>query len=79
MSTRQTTITRAADGQGSGLFVATVTCKDGRVVEDVDTEDALSTWLWHVRRGAAVARVDIRELAEDECHGIWQSPGSSPE
>ena len=63
----------------SGIFAATVTTAAGRVASTEGSRAEVDEWLREFRRAERLAKVDIRELAEDECHGIWDSPGSSPE
>jgi hypothetical protein len=60
----------------SGIFAATVTTAAGRVVSTEGTRDEVDEWLREFRRAERLAEVDIRELPEDECHGIWDSPGA---
>jgi hypothetical protein len=63
----------------SGIFAATVTTVAGREVYNEGTESEIDEWLREFRRAERLARVDIRELPLSECHGIWTSPGTSPE
>jgi hypothetical protein len=70
---------RQLDMDPGTYYAATVTTAAGRVVEDTDTGEALAAWVREFRRAEKLARVDIRELADDECSGIWASPGTSPE
>lgn len=63
----------------SGIFAATITFTSGRTIYDEDTADAIDRWVRAARRSEPVAFVDKRELPLSECHGIWTSPGTSPE
>ena len=60
----------------SGIYAVTVTTRAGREVYNEGDADEIRFWLWHFRRAERVAKVDIRELREDEAHGIWSSPGA---
>ena len=63
----------------SGIFAATVTTATGRTVSNEGTADEIDEWLRDFRRAERLAEVDIRELTIAEAHGIWSSPGTSPE
>jgi hypothetical protein len=60
----------------SGIFHATVTTEAGRIVETDGNRAEVDEWLREFRRAERLAEVDIRELPEEECHGIWDSPGA---
>ncbi len=60
-------------------YEARVTTATGRQVVDTDNGEALAEWIREFRRAEKLARVDVRELADDELSGIWASPGTSPE
>jgi hypothetical protein len=63
----------------SGIFAATVTTATGRVVYNDGNAEEIADWLREFRRAERLADVDVRELSIAEAHGIWSSPGTSPE
>lgn len=63
----------------SGIFEATVTTAAGRVVYNDGDAEEIADWLREFRRAERLAQVDVRELSITEAHGIWSSPGTSPE
>lgn len=58
------------------FYSARVTTATGRVVEDEDNGENLAEWIMEFRRAERLAEVDVRELTEADCHGIWTSPGA---
>jgi hypothetical protein len=72
-------MTMTATDPGTGIFHAVVRTAEGRVVEYDGDADEIDFWLDEFRKADTLAEVDVRELAEDEASGIWDSPGASPE
>ncbi len=58
------------------FYSARVTTATGRVVEDEDNGENLADWLREFRRAERLAEVEVHELAEADCRGIWTSPGA---
>lgn len=61
----------------TGIYAATVITAAGREVYSEGDADEIELWLSEFRSAERLARVDVRELRDDECHGIWSSPGTS--
>ena len=60
----------------SGIYAATAITTSGREIYTEGDADEVSYWVRQVKRAERVDRIDVRELAEDECHGVWSSPGA---
>jgi hypothetical protein len=69
-------MTMTTGDPGTGIFHAVVRTDAGRVAEYDGDQDEIGFWLREFRKAERLAEVDVRELAEEEAHGIWSSPGA---
>lgn len=60
----------------SGIYHVAATTEAGAFAETEGNREEVDDWLAEFGRGDRLVLVVERELPEDECNGIWDSPGA---
>ena len=60
----------------SGIYAATAITRSGREIYTEGSAEEVAYWARQVKRAERGASITVVELAEADCHGCWDSPGS---